>query len=353
MRIQFLKNYRLPAILASLTLVISGLVGCASAPPELEEARSTYKEVSEGPAGELAPAQLAEAKKALELAEEAFEEEGDEPVTKTLSFRATRKAQIAAVEADIYQARRARDENQALYITKSEESRATLKDQLANQERQIQESAQAVQQQKDEIQKMEDNLAAARAKGEMTEAELKAQQEELQAKQAALSERETKLAVLRTELSSERERRKELQERLAAAMEKLDEFAKVDENADRMVITLSGEVLFEVGKSALMTSAKRKLDQVSEVLLAKRDAQITVFGHTDSQGDEKMNMDLSQDRADSVKDYLVSQEIASDRIDSVGKGESEPIASNDTPEGRANNRRVEIVVENQKASASR
>lgn len=347
------KIYRTLAILISLSFIAVGFVGCASAPPELEEARSTYKEVSEGNAQRLAPAELADAKDALDLAEQSFEEEGDEPITRSLAFRATRKAQIAAVEADIYQAKRALEENRELYMARSEETRSAMKDQLAEQNRAIAEREKAIAQNRAEVREMEQALMEAKQAGEMTEAQLAEQQRKLQAKQDAIAQNEKQLAVMRTELTSERERRKELQERLEKLMAKLDEFAKVEEDSQRMVITLSGEVLFEVGKDALRASAQRKLDQVAEVLLAKRDAEITVVGHTDSQGKADMNDRLSQARALSVKNYLVTQGIANDRITAVGKGQTEPIASNDTPEGRANNRRVEIVVDHDQPTASR
>jgi len=346
-------SYRNISVALIAGLAIFALSACASAPPELEDARTTYEEVASGPASELAPAELDNAKDALDLAEESFESEGDEPVTRSLAFRAKRMAQIAAVEAEIYQAKRSTEENKELYISRSEKSRATMKDQIAEYQREIDEREAAIERNRSEIDKMEQSLEKAREAGEMTEAQLAEKRKTLEAKQSALAEKEKELAVMQTELKSERERRKELQERLETAMKKLDEFADIQEDAERMVITLSGEVLFEVGKSALRTSAKRKLDEVAQVLLAKRDANIDVLGHTDSQGKAEMNQELSRDRALSVKNYLVTQGIADDRIDAIGKGETQPVATNDTPEGRANNRRVEIVVENNQKSASR
>jgi outer membrane protein OmpA-like peptidoglycan-associated protein len=69
-----------------------------------------------------------------------------------------------------------------------------------------------------------------------------------------------------------------------------------------------------------------------------------VEGHTDSVGSDSKNLDLSQKRADSVREYLVSRGVKSGAISSIGKGESVPVADNKSPEGRANNRRVEIVI---------
>ncbi len=112
-----------------------------------------------------------------------------------------------------------------------------------------------------------------------------------------------------------------------------------------MVITLSGGVLFTSGKADLLPTAELKLQEVAEALIKEDpDAKIVVEGHTDSQGGERYNKDLSERRARSVRDYLVSRGIASDRVTSQGFGYSRSVADNKSQEGRANNRRVEIVV---------
>jgi outer membrane protein OmpA-like peptidoglycan-associated protein len=84
---------------------------------------------------------------------------------------------------------------------------------------------------------------------------------------------------------------------------------------------------------------------VATALLAVRARNLIVEGHTDSQGSESYNQDLSQRRADAVRDYLVQKGYPADHIQARGKGEGSPIADNASPEGRANNRRVEIVIE--------
>jgi outer membrane protein OmpA-like peptidoglycan-associated protein len=128
-------------------------------------------------------------------------------------------------------------------------------------------------------------------------------------------------------------------------MASLAEIAKIKEEQRGMVITLDGSVLFASGKWELLPIARNKLDKVAEVLQEQDDSKkIVVEGHTDSVGSDSKNLDLSQKRADSVRTYLVSQGVKSDRIRAVGKGESVPVADNKSPEGRANNRRVEIIV---------
>jgi outer membrane protein OmpA-like peptidoglycan-associated protein len=95
-----------------------------------------------------------------------------------------------------------------------------------------------------------------------------------------------------------------------------------------------------------MPGAQTKLNEVADEL-GKQDTEskIVVEGFTDSQGGASYNQDLSQRRAQSVRDYLVSRGIASDRVSAQGYGMNQPVADNSTPEGRANNRRVQIVVQ--------
>ena len=102
--------------------------------------------------------------------------------------------------------------------------------------------------------------------------------------------------------------------------------------------------MFATGKYTLLPIAKSKLQDVAKALLEQGDSDIVVEGHTDSFGAADKNQELSLRRAEEVRGYLVSQGIPTQSIRAVGRGEESPIASNDTSEGRANNRRVEIVV---------
>lgn len=99
---------------------------------------------------------------------------------------------------------------------------------------------------------------------------------------------------------------------------------------------------FETGSSKIKPSSFKELDEVVVFLKAAPDAKIDVEGHTDSQGSESGNLSLSQKRAKSVVDYLISKGITANRLFDHGYGEAKPVATNDTPEGRATNRRVEF-----------
>jgi outer membrane protein OmpA-like peptidoglycan-associated protein len=130
--------------------------------------------------------------------------------------------------------------------------------------------------------------------------------------------------------------------------------AQVKEEANETIVTLSGAVLFKTGQSQLLPLAEHVLDQVASALKQLEDSQVVIIkGHTDSPGADDMSLKLSQARSDAVRSYLNSQGVRASELESVGKGEAEPIADNGTAEGRANNRRVEIVIPKSSGSRAR
>ncbi|MDB4989197.1 MAG: outer membrane protein [Myxococcaceae bacterium] len=268
--------------LCLIALVGSG-VGCAHNPPkELLDARAAYKQAASGIATKETPAQLHTADNALKLAEDTFDKDGDSEHTRDLSYVAMRKAQLAEVQARVQQ---------------NENKLAELESHMS-------------QQQAQELAKLRGQYSA--------------QQQALLASEAA---------------------RKDAEARAAAAAADLQRIASVKQESRGMVITLSGEVLFTSGKADLLPAAQAKLSEVANALTQNNpDANIVVEGHTDAQGSQTFNLDLSTRRAQAVRDYLASHGVAPDRITAQGLGFTRPIADNKTPEGRANNRRVEIVV---------
>lgn len=109
-------------------------------------------------------------------------------------------------------------------------------------------------------------------------------------------------------------------------------------------IVLEGDVLFDFDKSELKPEARATLDRA--IRLMREHPEIAYFrlsGHTDSRGSERYNQALSQRRVDAVRDYLIANGIPANRLRTEAYGETRPVASNDTPAGRALNRRVEIV----------
>jgi outer membrane protein OmpA-like peptidoglycan-associated protein len=113
---------------------------------------------------------------------------------------------------------------------------------------------------------------------------------------------------------------------------------------DRLVVTMADAVLFDVNSAALKAEAKDTLGQMTDVMIRYPDSDILVKGHTDSTGSEVYNQDLSERRAKSVKNYLIDRGVAGQRVTSIGFGESMPVDSNETLEGRQRNRRVEIEI---------
>ena len=175
--------------------------------------------------------------------------------------------------------------------------------------------------------KSRDELAAAKT------AEQHAQLERnLQGTQQKLTSTEAKKA----EIAKQRDA-------LAAKLQSaLGAVADTKSTARGTVTSLSG-VLFDTGKSTLKPDAKITLAKLAGIMLVFSKTTIQVEGYTDNVGSDASNMKLSEDRAKAVREFLESQGIASNRLTSTGKGPADPVASNDTPDGRSKNRRVEII----------
>jgi OOP family OmpA-OmpF porin len=109
-------------------------------------------------------------------------------------------------------------------------------------------------------------------------------------------------------------------------------------------IVLRG-VTFETNKSQIKPESKVILEKVRESMAANPEVTVIITGHTDNVGSDEYNRGLSQERAQAVKDWLVKNNISASRMKVIGKGETQPAATNDTKEGRAENRRIEFLVE--------
>ena len=118
----------------------------------------------------------------------------------------------------------------------------------------------------------------------------------------------------------------------------------VTRDGDNIILNMPGNITFETNKSDVKTSFVDVLDSVAEVLKEYKSTMIEVAGHTDSTGTDSYNLLLSKDRAQSVSNQLIGFGVEPVRIDTVGYGESNPVASNDTPQGRQQNRRVELTL---------
>jgi outer membrane protein OmpA-like peptidoglycan-associated protein len=181
--------------------------------------------------------------------------------------------------------------------------------------------------------------AAAKAKADMADsqaasanalsaAQADADQSRLTAQQAqqAAQQSETDKAAMRTRLS-----------------EQLNSILQTRDSARGLIVSMS-DVLFDTGKYSLKPGAREKLAKVAGILLAYPGLNVEVGGYTDNVGGDEMNQKLSENRAGSVRDYLVQQGVATNSLSSKGFGNTLPVASNDNSAGRQQNRRVELLV---------
>jgi outer membrane protein OmpA-like peptidoglycan-associated protein len=324
-----------------MIMVVTFFAGCATVPPnELVNARSAYQHASMGPAQQLVPAELHKAHQALDQAEKTFQEDSDSFKTKDLAYVAQRKAEQAEALAVIAADKARKDKAEADYLKEQAAQVAQGKQDLSDAEKRTA-AAQAELDRQALITQAQRHINYAEKQTAVAQAELD--------KQAALkSAKQTSDADLQRQQDDIMKGKQELQEsekRTADALAALAALAILKEEERGLVLTLSGSVLFRSAESTLLPQAQVKLDQVAKALLAISARTLIVEGHTDSQGSNDYNQGLSQRRADAVREYLVQKGYPADRIHARGNGEGSPIAQNSSAEGRANNRRVEIVIE--------
>ncbi|MCK4236322.1 MAG: OmpA family protein [Candidatus Krumholzibacteria bacterium] len=130
----------------------------------------------------------------------------------------------------------------------------------------------------------------------------------------------------------------------AAEIERDLEGAKVERVGEGIKITFDSGILFDVDKAGLRPEAKTNLEKLARILNKYDDTDILIEGHTDSTGPEEYNLELSKKRSQSVSNHLATSSVLPTRFTIMGYGESQPIESNETTEGRQTNRRVEIAI---------
>ena len=185
-------------------------------------------------------------------------------------------------------------------------------------------------------------VAAARAAADQARADAQRAQAELQREAA----RRTAEQAQEQAANAERGRWQAEQEKAELRARLLQQFSLVLEtrDTDRGLVVNMSDVLFDTGQYALRPIAREKLARLAGIVLAYPGLRLQAEGHTDTTGSEEFNQRLSEQRAEGVREYLVSQGVLEDAVASMGLGFSVPVASNDTREGRQQNRRVEIIV---------
>ncbi len=261
--------------------------GAAAGPSrELVTARQTMKEAQKSEAAEYAPGRLYQARRTLRQAERVHRDAPGSRLERDLAYiaeRQSREAMAAGRTAEIEQK------------TSEAESR------------------------------YQSNLEAAYQQREM----------ELGATAAAL-------LMQQHQIEQERMARMEAEDQARAAEEAA---GKAEGAAAAVSVPIDGPVFFASGQSELLPSGRRRLSDVADALAQEPGRTVVLEGHADASGPAGSNMDLSRARAESARQFLVGRGVPQQSIRVVAKGESEPVATNATPEGRANNRRVEVVSE--------
>jgi outer membrane protein OmpA-like peptidoglycan-associated protein len=271
----------------TLPAMLAGLAACAGLPDRidsLEQARQSIDTVERDPlAGQVAARELTAARDALASADEAYEE----------------RESLETIEHRAYVAQRYAD------ISRELVAEATAREEVERGE-------------------AERNRIIADAREREAEAATR---------QAREATRELDAQALAADAA---------QERASDLERELEELEA--RNTDRGLVLTLGDVLFDTGEATLKAGAATTIDRLAQFMRDYPEHAVRIEGHTDSTGSDETNRSLSERRAQSVRDALLARGLAAERIATLGYGEAQPIAGNDTAAGRQQNRRVEIVV---------
>jgi outer membrane protein OmpA-like peptidoglycan-associated protein len=323
-------------------------------PVELFEARNANRIAKNANAAKYAASTIAKADLQLRSAEEAYGRKNDKKIVISMARDAVQTAEEARVMSVKLKAeddaRAQADADRRAAEERTAKARADADEQLRRRQEAEQARVQAETAKADaERAKAEAMIAAADA--------AKARLEADQARQAAVAEQQAAMAQKQAALEQMQAAQAEADKaRQAAAraesdkaemraqlLSQLNSILQTNDSARGLIVNMS-DVLFDTGSFTLKPGAREKLAKVSGILLAHPGLTMQIEGHTDSVGSDELNQKLSEQRASSVRDFLGQQGVALSAISAAGFGKTEPVATNDTAEGRQRNRRVEIVV---------
>lgn len=209
---------------------------------------------------------------------------------------------------------------------------------------QAEEARAAAEQAKAEAEKMKQEALAAAEEAQAAKAAAEKAQAEAVAQQQVLAAEADKAKALAAQSENLRQQaEKEKQELRGRLLQQLNSVLATRDSARGLIANMS-DVLFRSGSVELLPAARERLAKVSGIVLAYPSLHVSIEGHTDSVGSDEYNQDLSERRAQSVRDYFVRGGIPEGAVDARGFGKAEPVASNETSEGRQQNRRVELVL---------
>lgn len=323
-------------------------------PRELFEARNAVRIAHLAQADKYAASTLAKAEQKLRNVEESYARRSERKSVEAAARDVVETAEEArvmavklkgeedarakdAAEKKAAQDREAQAQASALAESKrrqeAEQARTQAETAKAEAERMKQESDKAAQQAA---------LQSQAAQREKQEAE-KARAEAMAQQQAAIEMQHAAEAESAKARQAAAQSEAEKAELRAQLLSQLNSILQTRDSARGLIVNMS-DVLFDTGSSTLKPGAREKLAKISGIVLAHPGLALQIEGHTDSVGSDEFNQQLSDRRADSVRDFLIQQGVAASTIAARGFGKSQPVASNDTPEGRQRNRRVELVV---------
>jgi outer membrane protein OmpA-like peptidoglycan-associated protein len=310
------------------------------APLELFEARNAVRIARNALADTYAASTMTRAQEQLKQADDAY------------ASRKDRKVVIAAARNAVETAEEAR----VIAVQKKAEQDAQLAQDTERKAAAEREARARADAQAEALRRQEADQARAQAEAEKADAERMKQQADQAAQQAAQQQQQAeaaRAAALAQQQAAEAETEKARQAAAQAEQDKaamraqllaqLNAVLQTQDTARGLIVNMS-DVLFDTGSSTLKPATREKLAKISGIVLAHPGLTLQIEGHTDSVGGDQMNQQLSERRADSVRDFLISQGVAGSSVSAQGFGKTRPVASNDTAEGRQKNRRVELVV---------
>jgi outer membrane protein OmpA-like peptidoglycan-associated protein len=316
-------------------------------PTELFEARNAVRIANNAGAAKYASTAIAKASQQLQEAEDSYRQKHD----KKMVISEARDAVQTAEEARVMSVKqKAEEEAQAQASAERQaaeeraaKARADAEDQ-ANRRQEAEEARLQAEAAKEEAERMKQEAlrAAADAAKAKDEAD-RARQEAILEQQAALSQKQA------AEVEADRARQSAAKSEAEKAglraqlLAQLNSILQTNDSARGLIVNMS-DVLFDSASFNLKPGAREKLAKVSGILLAHPGLTLQIEGHTDSVGSDELNQRLSEQRASSVRDFLAEQGVAASSITAKGFGKTEPVATNETADGRQRNRRVEIVL---------
>lgn len=316
-------------------------------PLELFEARNALRIAHIAAADKYAASIISKAGQQLMHAEEVYRQKQNKAAIEAAAKEATETAEEARLMAV---KQKAEDEAQAAAAAREAKARADA-DAEAKRRADAEAARAEAEQAKAEALKMKQEAEAAaqeaarqKAEAEKATAEAIAQQQVLAAETDKARQAAAQSENLRQQAEKEKQQAEyEKQELRARLLQQLNSILATRDSARGLIANMS-DVLFRSGSFELLPGARERRAKVSGIVLAYPSLHLAIEGHTDSVGTDDYNQQLSERRAQAVRDYFVQQGINSGAIEANGYGKTEPIATNDTPEGRQQNRRVELIL---------